>query len=473
MENIENFRFYWFEENLAQFLFKYDFPVAYVTGDIIDFIKNYQDRFLQDFDSILLNGEIQSAPVELYNCLSEQKKFIAHEFEELTLIIRAIENAQLSLAERKIDELLANIESDYLLTTINNTYRWNPELYRVRIAPKDTITDKMELFHVPYNSRSKVPNERYNIAGNPCLYLSTYLNLAWRECGCPKEFYYAQFKYKYLDSKDWREQDWKFLSLLRPREVANSELCSSIINDPQSVSDFLVRYFRTYPIIFACSIINKHKSDPYKPEYIIPQLLSQWVERNCKKVRGIIYFPCTEDNGMREYNGYNIVLPTYNYDETGYSIDLQEKFEISTVSYSSNTISDGDKNNILDLYDNLQNYISLLNPISDAILEMRRIVSRLKLIAIQSSLLSSEILIAFTESVVDNCKSFMNTPLHTIINQCRKDPEYQSRYEPSIISFTKLYNDFESVYNNIVSYHLFLERGFAQNYERILGDEQK
>ena len=473
MGNSENFRFHWFEDNLAQFLFKYDFPVTYVTGDIIDFIKNYQDNFLHDFDSILLRGEIQSAPVELYNCLSAQKDFIAHEFEELTLIMRAMENAQLSLAERKIDDLLANIESDYLLTTINNVSLWNPELYRVRIAPKDTITDKMELFHVPYNSRNKVSNERYNIVGKPCLYLSTCLNLAWRECGCPKEFYYAKFKYKYLDNKDWRVKEWKFLSLLRPREVANSELCSSIINDPKSVSDFLVRYFRTYPIIFACSIVNKHKSDPYKPEYIIPQLLSQWAERNCKKVRGIIYFPCTEDNGLREYNGYNIVLPTYNYDETGYSMDLQEKFDILTVSYSSNTISDSDKKDILDLCNNLQNYISLLNPISDAIMEMRKIVSRLKLIAVQSSILSSEILVSFTESVLDNCKSFMKTPLQTIIDQCRKDLEYQSRYEPSIVSFTELYNDFERVCSNIVSYHLFLERGFAQDYERILGDEQK
>ena len=154
-------------------------------------------------------------------------------------------------------------------------------------------------------------------------------------------------------------------------------------------------------------------------------------------------------------------------------MDLQEKFDILTVSYSSNTISDSDKKDILDLYNNLQNYISLLNPISDAIMEMRKIVSRLKLIAVQSSILSSEILVSFTESVLDNCKSFMKTPLQTIIDQCKKEPDYQPRYESSINSFTKLYNDFEHIYNNIIFYHLFLERGFAQDYERILGDEQK
>ncbi len=458
---MENFRYNWFETNIAQFLFKYDLPISNDKESILDFIETYRDSFLEDFDKILLKGNIPGAPNELYSRLEQQKSFISDAFNKISNIFKDIENSQYALAEEGINQLLKNVMEDFLVTPINNIFIYNPKLYRVRVSNKNTLHNKMELFHVPYHLRYKSSNERYSVSGKPNLYLSTSLNLAWRECGSPSEFYYANFKYHYINDIDWRNKDWKFLSFLRPRDVANMELCSHISNAPKEVADFLVKYLRTFPLIFSCSIIKQYESAVYSPEYLIPQLLSQWVERNHEQIRGILYFPCARDNSLRQYNGYNIAMPAYNYNSTGYSVDLVEKFDIESIAFSSNTISHKDKETILELYNDIVDYQPILHPISDAHLSMFKILSWLKIIASNSEKLPSDVLIGFIESVLYNFRNFKRYfPIESIMTTARQEPEYQSRYEDSIDKFKILYNKFIKLEESIDHYYLYLERGF-------------
>lgn len=81
-------------------------------------------------------------------------------------------------------------------------------------------------------------------------------------------------------------------------------------------SDIRSAYLLWYPLIASCSYIRIDKSDPFAAEYIIPQLLMQWVrnEIGSKKggkrdqLVGIRYFSCASVRASEM--GFNYVFPT-------------------------------------------------------------------------------------------------------------------------------------------------------------------
>lgn len=44
--------------------------------------------------------------------------------------------------------------------------------------------------------------------------------------------------------------------------------------------DLTRKYLSTYPLIFACSVVNLNGHSAFKQEFVIPQMLMQWVYRN-------------------------------------------------------------------------------------------------------------------------------------------------------------------------------------------------
>ena len=57
---------------------------------------------------------------------------------------------------------------------------------------EDSKQKKIQLFHIKKTLRSRVGAYRYSAAGAPCLYLASDRELAWFECGMPKQFSYCQ-----------------------------------------------------------------------------------------------------------------------------------------------------------------------------------------------------------------------------------------------------------------------------------------
>ncbi len=77
-------------------------------------------------------------------------------------------------------------------------------------------------------------------------------------------------------------------------------------------------YLLWYPLIAACSFIRTNKSHPFAAEYIVPQLLMQWVRIEMTKKRyndydqydqliGIRYFSCASERASDM--GFNYVFP--------------------------------------------------------------------------------------------------------------------------------------------------------------------
>jgi hypothetical protein len=90
----------------------------------------------------------------------------------------------------------------------------------------------------------------------------------------------------------------------------------------------------TWPLIAACSIKVSNYNDTFKPEYIIPQLLLQWV-RNTGDIDGIKYSSThINKTGLADEGDlYNLVLPVKENKDEGYCNHLVNLFEITeTIS---------------------------------------------------------------------------------------------------------------------------------------------
>lgn len=200
-----------------------------------------------------------------------------------------------------MDGLMSRLEEDIFIGSIDDRvcincngqnyytrFRMTPgyRFFRVRAVDYESTAIQKnadELFHVPLSKRAYSNNERFSLVGFPSLYLSTMLPLAWQECGYPQKYYYSKYQYKYSvdinSGKRSLENELKFLLLYSPDEIAIWGT-SVKYNNFALWLEVVTRYLKAYPLILACSFVNQSGKVPYKQEYIIPQMLMQWVQRN-------------------------------------------------------------------------------------------------------------------------------------------------------------------------------------------------
>lgn len=95
-------------------------------------------------------------------------------------------------------------------------------------------------------------------------------------------------------------------------------------------------YLYWYPLIAACSYIRVNKQDPFAAEYIIPQLLMQWIrnESDSEKLIGIRYFSCASERASEL--GFNYVFPVSGEKDLHYNKYckvLADAFKLTTPLY--------------------------------------------------------------------------------------------------------------------------------------------
>ncbi len=214
--------------------------------------------------------------------------------EESDYIIEAIDYYFLGKPRTAFDSLDKSIQAvrSYFtrLSGSSKPDKWinRQGLYRVRLGTHQNYS-KRDLFHIPFENRSKVSTQRYSIPGLPCLYLGSSVYVCWEELGRPDptSMQIARFE---LTS----EKNLKFVTV-GPTPIYIVEQLNSYDYKNQSdhaLNQFMVNAAVTvgvcWPIIQACSTIVEEPGEPFVPEYVIPQLLLQWVSSK-EFVDGIQY----------------------------------------------------------------------------------------------------------------------------------------------------------------------------------------
>jgi hypothetical protein len=196
--------------------------------------------------------------------------------------------------------------------------------YRMRIVPLEEqkrLTEK-DLFHIPLNKRTLVTTQRYSVPGYPCLYL------AKRVYGCWEEMGRCVFGTSMVSAVR-TTNDIKLIDLRVPTK-------QTWLNDFERCVLF-------FPLVLATMVQVKKDSDPYKPEYTIPQILTEWViahNREQKdvnqKIIGIVYTSAqkNEDFDYPEDSYENYAIPViYPLSNKKYCRGLASYFELTKPTY--------------------------------------------------------------------------------------------------------------------------------------------
>lgn len=220
--------------------------------------------------------------------------------------------------------------------------------HRVRDNGQDEQHEsRIKLFHISMKEREKISSCRFSLAGTPCLYLSTGLELAWYECGMPNKFSYCQFRLSE------GSEPLRFLDLSkRPAAFLSSQI-NHILNYQRQgkvherAYGIIARYILTYPIVAACSLRVRDRGCNYVEEYAFPQMLMQWV-RQSDVFDGVQYRSARYTSLVEGVCAVNIALPVKQLREDGLDEKLTNSLEASEVAYFEVSSMFDDKAEVID-----------------------------------------------------------------------------------------------------------------------------
>lgn len=159
-------------------------------------------------------------------------------------------------------------------------------LFRMRDAGDARSYGRSDIFHVPFNLRHIVSTSRYGIAGYPSLYLTDSLELAQKETGNPRQGIASRFELHKIGGKilDFgiRPQDFDAeCGSLSDDESKSRSNSTTDTGQRIEVSDsYAISYLTWYPLIAACSFVRAFPDKEFADEYIIPQMLMQWLRQS-------------------------------------------------------------------------------------------------------------------------------------------------------------------------------------------------
>ena len=187
--------------------------------------------------------------------------------ELIHVIILYLSGCQADAFETFYNLFIKNAESLRI-----GTIQEDGSLYRIRIGKNgyEEFTTNEEMSHIPFQFNHKVGNERYSMSGFPSLYLGSSVYVCWEEMRRP-DIDYANFAL------------FKTANTVQVIDLSNKEHYHFT---NEKFADCLV---------LACSLPVQFPDAPFKPEYIIPQMLLQSLVRynrdnkNEEKIAGIKY----------------------------------------------------------------------------------------------------------------------------------------------------------------------------------------
>lgn len=247
-----------------------------------------------------LNGVLEKY-YDLIRNLDNDEKFLHNVTDDyiqtISKTIETIKQAykfhQKGLIRAAVKRMKSLVNGELLLekTFTNDSDKW---WYRGRmLTTSERIYSKEQMWHIPCEKRELVKVERYSITGHPCLYLGNSILTCWEELGAPS-----------LD--DLCMSAYKIKNTLRVIDLRLPDNENYYLGEPYIFTKLL----NTLPLALACFLQVRDHGAPFKPEYVIPQLLMLAIMEN-DGIAGVVYsstkrvFCLIENEDYR----YNLALP--------------------------------------------------------------------------------------------------------------------------------------------------------------------
>lgn len=213
-------------------------------------------------------------------------------------------------------------EISYTKVKFERTLPENKLFYRARVKSNKHYS-KEDLFHIPFQKRTLVSTNRYSIPGIPALYLGENSYTCW------EEFDRDNFKDLYFSVYESTEK-MNIIEILRIEDFLND--IEKVTPDYPFKTMLILQFLVYFPISIACTLKVYNRKGNFKPEYIIPQMLLEYIIQD-EEIDGI-KFPSTKINydNLKNIQAYNYVFPIKKNEDSGFCAILKEKFQLSSPS---------------------------------------------------------------------------------------------------------------------------------------------
>lgn len=217
-----------------------------------------------------------------------------------------------------------NILCGYRIRTGNNSYNSNYE--------------RKDLFHIPFELNHLIGNNRFSLSGFPCLYLSSSSYGAWEELNRPdiNHCFVSKFDLTQLSFIDLSiapaEMSQRLKKHILDLEKYDGEVSAEFV---ENFEYCLILYLYLWPAILCCSFKVRNNSI-FKPEYIFPQLLLEWLVSEEPSWYDGIKFLSTKSLALDGYVDIDIkrlaknyVIPARQYKNTGFCTEYVNKIALT------------------------------------------------------------------------------------------------------------------------------------------------
>lgn len=228
-------------------------PIEY--HDDNGFLQGIQKR-LNEYESAIKKYTVSG------KVLDAVKEFYKQSWEMYKLYFRGKQHKAYELFQEAIKAVMGSMDS--LQTELSET-----EFYRARKNTGYTDYSSEQMFHIPFNMRHKIGTQRYSFPGLPCLYLGASAYADWVELNRPS---FDEFQVAYVVKNP--SLSMKVIDLSKVPEKLAIEIRD--ISDTEK-DKAILDYLKLWPVVAMCSIVVKHPDDPFKPEYIFPQFVLEYV----------------------------------------------------------------------------------------------------------------------------------------------------------------------------------------------------
>ncbi|VEI68086.1 Uncharacterised protein [Serratia quinivorans] len=278
------------------------------NGDIVNDLKNRCVRYIKTIkelsskarDNELLK-EVNKRLVSIETLSDKITESLEHYLSGD--IKSAYDTFDSAIVKTKIIEHL-----ERLSVPLSELCSYNAPLYRVRRS--DTpIKKTTDMFHIPFSERYKVKAQRYSVAGLPCLYLGTSIYVCWHEMGQPDfdKLYISSF----ITSPE--ESNTGILNLAYNLRSINRIKRLEVFLSDKTPEDYRLEKMSNlivWPLVLACNYIKSREESNFSIEYIIPNLLMQWISRyKSDKISGIMYRSTKILNQRDSDIASNVIIP--------------------------------------------------------------------------------------------------------------------------------------------------------------------
>lgn len=279
--------------------------------NLLPYKKDKKSNYFKRLKSAL--DEYQSLLSD-YGCTESLLKEVEYISRKIKEIVTNYEKGQQSTSFVQLQNLIQGkkgikpkIDISKMLLPFDDS---RMSFYRIRKLDSIYEIEAKDMFHIPLDKRGIVKTQRYSAIGYPCLYLGESIYGCWEEMRRPSMEKCAVSRLECSDKL-------KIIDLTIPSY--------------ESIKD--ENYLKLIPLIISCMIPVVNHDDTYKPEYIIPQLIIEWVLKNRHKgIDGVCYTSThiNDEFSFPKEKFVNYAIPVYNVSRNNkYCKKLCELFKIT------------------------------------------------------------------------------------------------------------------------------------------------